>query len=105
MAPLRLIAIASNIAFIGYGYLGQLAPILALHAGLLPLNVWRLCQSQSLTGRRHGASLSTRFLRVRSMSRCRAGGRASPDKPRRLRASGRPGGGTPQADGAPRGLR
>ncbi len=44
MPALRLIAIASNIAFIVYGHLGGLAPIVLLHAGLLPLNAWRLCQ-------------------------------------------------------------
>lgn len=45
MAPLRAIAIASNIAFIGYGCLGELWPILILHAALLPLNVYRLRQA------------------------------------------------------------
>ena len=45
MAPLRAIAVASNIAFIGYGYLGELRPILILHAALLPLNVYRLRQA------------------------------------------------------------
>ncbi|HEY7549142.1 MAG TPA: cyclic nucleotide-binding protein [Hyphomicrobiaceae bacterium] len=45
MVPLRLVAIASNVAFIGYGYLGDLTPILLLHLGLLPLNAWRLCEA------------------------------------------------------------
>jgi hypothetical protein len=43
MVPLRVFAIASNIAFIGYGYLGELWPIVMLHAALLlPLNIYRL---------------------------------------------------------------
>lgn len=46
MRMLRLTAIASNLAFIGYGAYNQLLPILVLHAVLLPLNVWRLVQLQ-----------------------------------------------------------
>jgi hypothetical protein len=45
MVRLRTIAIASNIAFIGYGYLGELWPILILHAALLPMNMYRLRQA------------------------------------------------------------
>jgi len=44
MVQLRTLAIASNIAFIGYGYLGKLWPILILHAAMLPLNTHRLRQ-------------------------------------------------------------
>jgi CRP/FNR family transcriptional regulator, cyclic AMP receptor protein len=39
---LRQVAIASNVAFITYGIVGGLIPILTLHALLLPLNIWRL---------------------------------------------------------------
>ena len=46
MSGLRWIAIASNVAFIAYGYLGNLAPVLLLHALLLPINFWRLAQLQ-----------------------------------------------------------
>ena len=35
MSSLRLVALASNLAFIAYGYLGNLTPVLLLHA-LLP---------------------------------------------------------------------
>ncbi len=42
MVPLRALAIASNVAFIGYGYLGELWPILILHAAMLPMNMLRL---------------------------------------------------------------
>lgn len=44
MIPLRLAAIASNLAFMLYGLILDLDPILALHAVLLPMNVWRLAQ-------------------------------------------------------------
>ena len=49
--PLRLVAIASNVAFMTYGLLGlaygdfgRLYPIFVLHACLLPLNVVRLVE-------------------------------------------------------------
>jgi hypothetical protein len=44
MSALRWLAIASNVAFIAYGYLGGLAPVLLLHTLLLPLNICRLAQ-------------------------------------------------------------
>jgi CRP/FNR family transcriptional regulator, cyclic AMP receptor protein len=44
MASLRLTAIASNIAFIGYGYVAGIEPVLLLHALLLPMNAIRLLQ-------------------------------------------------------------
>jgi len=44
MAPLRMVAIASNIAFITYAAIDGLAPIFILHIALLPLNVVRLLQ-------------------------------------------------------------
>ena len=42
MVPLRIIGICSNCAFITYGYLGALYPVLILHLILLPLNGLRL---------------------------------------------------------------
>ena len=42
--PLRLTAIASNVAFIAYAWLNGLTPILLLHGALLPLNVLRLVE-------------------------------------------------------------
>jgi len=55
MIPLRIIGIASNIAFIAYsllglryGIFGKVYPILLLHSALLPLNVFRLYQIRSL---------------------------------------------------------
>lgn len=42
MRILRLLAIFSNIAFISYGILDSLAPVVCLHVALLPLNAFRL---------------------------------------------------------------
>ena len=39
---LRQIAIASNVAFIGYALGAKIVPVLILHSLLLPLNLWRL---------------------------------------------------------------
>lgn len=44
MSTLRTIALASNVAFIGYGYLANLTPVLLLHVILLPVNACRLLQ-------------------------------------------------------------
>jgi hypothetical protein len=44
MSALRWVAIASNVAFMAYAYLRGLAPVLLLHALLLPVNVCRLAQ-------------------------------------------------------------
>jgi hypothetical protein len=44
MRRLRAIAILSNLAFIAYGALFALLPVLGLHLVLLPLNIWRLIQ-------------------------------------------------------------
>jgi CRP/FNR family cyclic AMP-dependent transcriptional regulator len=56
MVPLRLVAIASNVAFITYALLGldsgvfsKVYPILVLHSCLLPLNVVRLAQIRGMT--------------------------------------------------------
>ena len=61
MGALRWTAIASNMAFIAYGYLGGLAPVLLLHMLLLPVNICRLAQLRSahiptdpIKGRRKG---------------------------------------------------
>lgn len=45
MAGLRAVAIASNLAFIAYGALAHLQPVLLLHLMLLPMNVLRLRQA------------------------------------------------------------
>jgi CRP-like cAMP-binding protein len=49
MIPLRIIGLASNCAFILYGAIGGLLPILILHLALLPLNAIRLGQMLRLS--------------------------------------------------------
>ncbi|MGE0803243.1 MAG: hypothetical protein AB7G13_13695 [Lautropia sp.] len=44
MVSLRWVAISSNLAFIAYGALADLDPVLALHVVLLPVNALRLAQ-------------------------------------------------------------
>ncbi|WP_143199821.1 hypothetical protein [Bradyrhizobium sp. NAS80.1] len=44
MSGLRSMALASNLAFIAYGYLADLMPVLLLHIVLLPVNGYRLLQ-------------------------------------------------------------
>jgi CRP/FNR family cyclic AMP-dependent transcriptional regulator len=39
MIPLRVVALASNVLFMGYGYADHLYPVLFLHAILLPVNI------------------------------------------------------------------
>ena len=41
---LRSFAIAANLAFIAYGWLGDIAPVMTLHLILLPINLMRLVQ-------------------------------------------------------------
>lgn len=77
MIPLRVIAISSNVAFIVYGLLGGLYPILILHLVLLPMNVWRLIEMIRLVNRVKVAStgdLSAEWLKpfMRS-AKCYAG--------------------------------
>lgn len=51
MLPLRLLGIASNLAFIIYGLMTGALPIWLLHAILLPLNLWRLFEIQNISRR------------------------------------------------------
>ena len=65
MIPLRVVAIASNVAFIIYAIEGQLYPVLILHSVLLPLNYIRLRQMQALISKvqeMSHAELSTESL-------------------------------------------
>ncbi len=48
MLPLRCVAIASNLAFLAYGIPLGLWPVAALHAVLLPVNVFRLLQIRGM---------------------------------------------------------
>ena len=54
MAALRLLAIASNLAFIVYAALSAIHPGLLLHALLLPMNVCRLLQAMQRRDGAHG---------------------------------------------------
>ncbi len=63
MIPLRIVAIASNVAFITYALLGisygvfeAVYPIFALHLSLLPLNIFRLYELKSLVKKIREAS-------------------------------------------------
>jgi len=44
LVALRCVAIGSNLAFIAYAIGAHVLPVLVLHAGLLPINAWRLWQ-------------------------------------------------------------
>jgi hypothetical protein len=46
MVPLRLIAIVSNVLFLGFGYAQHIYPVFFLHLALLPINTWRLFVAQ-----------------------------------------------------------
>ena len=59
MVPLRLVAIASNVAFIIYALWGGLTPILILHVLLLPLNTLRLMQLRNLSSQIERAARET----------------------------------------------
>jgi len=50
MRPLRLAAIASNLAFLVYAAEFALMPVLLLHAVLLPGNLWRLWEGEAPAG-------------------------------------------------------
>ena len=56
MVPLRVVGLCSNCAFITYGFLAELHPILILHCLLLPLNSLRLREMLLLTKRVREAS-------------------------------------------------
>ena len=52
MAPLRFVAILSNLLFLAYGYIEHIYPVFFLHMVLLPINCWRLWSFQSNANRR-----------------------------------------------------
>ena len=79
MVRLRLVAMASNVAFLGYAWSLGLWPVLALHAVLLPLNAVRLLQAGAAHRVATGAAppgMGGPFRSVRPpglMAACRAG--------------------------------
>jgi hypothetical protein len=62
MVALRWMAIASNLAFIAYGALADIGPVLVLHLLLLPVNVQRLVawrsRAPAAAARHHRCTLS-----------------------------------------------
>jgi hypothetical protein len=44
IVPLRIVALASNLAFMAYGLMVDATPVYVLHSLLLPLNIFRLTQ-------------------------------------------------------------
>jgi hypothetical protein len=69
MSALRWMAIASNLTFMTYGYLANLAPVLLLHALLFPINAYRLAQ---LFGKRDARAGAPEHLSFRSAPLARA---------------------------------
>jgi CRP/FNR family cyclic AMP-dependent transcriptional regulator len=59
MIPLRILGIASSVAFWIYGVLNGLLPIVVLHTILLPVNVYRFFEMQRLTREMRDAAEST----------------------------------------------
>jgi hypothetical protein len=66
MIPLRLAALASNVAFIAYGVALDLTPIWLLHALLVPLNGYRLVGAARLLRARTVACETRRGLHRRA---------------------------------------
>jgi hypothetical protein len=56
--PLRWLAVGSNLGFIVYGFVHPSPLILALHAALLPVNLWRVLEMERLTRRVRRATLT-----------------------------------------------
>ena len=64
LVPLRVTAIGSNLAFMLYGHVAGIEPVLVLHLILLPVNSVRLMQALSVKEecRPSGAALPRRHL-------------------------------------------
>ena len=101
--PLRMFAIASNLAFVAYaaagvyeGLLSKVLPILVLHTALIPLNFMRLSEVRQLiksVRQMRGSDLPYDFLIpfMRAVPRRASASRSSIRRsPRRRRRCGRP---------------
>jgi len=83
---LRPLAVATNLAFVGYGAAAELMPVLALHLLLLPINLWRWAQVRALSREQlqQGAERLGRLLCAVSlgvlplMAGCGGGGEDAP---------------------------
>lgn len=62
--PLRWLAVAANAGFIVYGLMHPALLILALHATLLPINLWRVAEMHRLTRRIRRAVAAGRDVQV-----------------------------------------
>ena len=64
MIPLRWLAVASNLGFISYGLAQPALLMVALHAVLLPVNLWRVGQMIGLTRRVAAASADAQQMQI-----------------------------------------
>ena len=64
MIPLRWLAVGSNIGFIVYGLVHPNLLMLALHAVLLPVNLWRVRQMVQLTRRVSASTADPRQMEL-----------------------------------------
>ncbi|MBL8343821.1 MAG: hypothetical protein JNN03_00105 [Rubrivivax sp.] len=55
---LRPLAVATNVAFIGYGLMASLPPVLVLHMALLPINLWRCLQAYGVGAKALGEGVA-----------------------------------------------
>lgn len=79
MVRLRMVAMASNVAFLVYGVLLDSSSIVVLHGLLLPLNCWKLIQLRQLAGlvRRASRGEMTLAMLVPAMKQQRYGAGAT----------------------------
>jgi len=73
MIPLRIFAIASSLAFLIYGIVLQVWPLVFMEVILLPLNVWRFWQILALRARleRQGAGDPPDFSVIKAYGKAR----------------------------------
>lgn len=64
---MRPLAVATNLAFIGYGALADLAPVLTLHLVLLPINLWRWWQCADRSASAHALLRWARLIAALGM--------------------------------------
>ena len=86
MRLLRVVAILSNLAFISYGALAWLPPVLGLHLLLLPLNIIRLremmiTQAAHLSGGAKSSAIGTSISVLLRRSSAPPIGRFIPARP------------------------
>ncbi|MFY9509390.1 MAG: hypothetical protein WAQ05_00265, partial [Rubrivivax sp.] len=59
MIPLRWLAVGSSVGFLLYGVLAPSLQLLALHAVLLPIHLWRVAEMARLTRRVKAAAAAS----------------------------------------------